>query len=226
MTVIALTSGMGTGVKYVAEQVARRLGFELVYREICPAGLESVPINPPRKESRWETGLAWLTAARQLDGLKELEELYRVAQRGNVLICGATPLHFLGEVANVTKIRVRTTMAVRVRRIMACMGTDEPDMALGKILQSDRRQAEALKCMFGINDFESPQLYDSVVDTGREPAETCAMQIAKLALQPISITAPAPWIIFEKMIEQIRLARENRNELAKGGCAESLNRSS
>ncbi len=226
MTVIALTSGMGTGVKYVAEQVARRLGFELFYREIGSAGLESVAVNPPRKDSRWETGLAWLMAARPLDGLNELEELCRLAQRGNVVICGATPLHFFGEVANVTKVRVRTTMAVRVRRIMACMGTDEPDLALGKILQSDRRQAEALKCMFGINDFESPQLYDSVVDTGREPAETCAMQIAKLAVQPIGITAPAPWTVFEKMIEQIRLARANRNELANSSCAESLNRSS
>lgn len=226
MTVIALTSGMGTGVKYVAEQVARRLGFDLVYREICPAGLESVPVNPARKDSRWETGLAWLMAARHFDGLNELEELYRLAQRGNVLICGATPLHFLGEVANVTKIRVRTTMAVRVRRIMACMGTDEPDLALGKILHSDRRQAEALKCMFGINDFERPQLYDSVVDTGREPAETCAMQIAKLAMRPIGTTAPAPWTVFEKMIEQIRVARANQNELTKGGYEESLNRSS
>ena len=224
MAVIALTSGMGTGVKYVAEQVARRLGIELVHREICPAGLPPITNNAAGNASRWETGLAWLRAAHHTDGLSELEALCRLAQRGNVLICGATPLHFFSDAANVTKIRVRTTMAVRVRRIMACMGTDEPDLALGKILQSDRRQSETLRQMFGISDYENPQLYDTVIDTGREPAEICAMQIAKLAVRSSAIAAPTPWSAFEQMIEQIRAARRNINDLANIGCAESLKR--
>jgi Cytidylate kinase-like family len=202
------------------------LGIELVHREICPAALVPVTANSARSESRWETGLAWLRAARHADGLNELEALCRLAQRGNVLICGATPLHFLADAANVTKIRVRTTMALRVRRIMACMGTDEPDLALAKILQSDRRQSETLQRMFGIDDSENPQLYDSVIDTGREPAEACAVQIAKLAVRNSAVAATSPWAVFEKMAEQVRVVRANLNELANIGSMESLNRSS
>ena len=226
MAVIALTSGMGTGVKYVAEQVARRLGIELVHREICPAALAPVAANLGPSESRWETGLAWLHAAHYADGLSELEALCRLAQRGNVLICGATPLHFFSDAANVTKIRIRTTMAVRVRRIMACMGTDEPDLALAKILQSDRRQSETLLRMFGIDDFENPQLYDCVIDTGREPAEACAVQIAKLAVRQSAMAATSPWTVFETMAEQVRVARENLNESSNVAGVESRNRSS
>lgn len=136
MAVIAVTSGMGTGVKYVAEHVARRLGLELVHREIGEAGRAVVPNTHhtlhESQRSRWDAGLDWLNAARDMVGLDELESVCRLAQRGNVLICGATPLHFLSDLTEVIKVRVRTTMALRVRRIMACMGTDQPDMALGK----------------------------------------------------------------------------------------------
>jgi Cytidylate kinase-like family len=223
MAVIALTSGMGTGVKYVAEQTARRLGVELVYREICPAGQE-IPAGTQRAiGSRWEAGLAWLKAAGNADGLAELEDLYRLAQRGNVLICGATALHFLSDVTHVVKIRVRTTMALRVRRIMACMGTDEPELALGKILQSDKRQSDALKQMFGIDDAENPTLYDSVVDTGREPAETCALQIVRLATRPTDIGVPTRWAKFDAMVEQVRRTRAAMNGESRDGGAETNN---
>ena len=223
MAVIAVTSGMGTGVKYVAEQIARRLGMELVHREICPAGLETVATTLERRESRWETGLARLSASRHADGLGELEALCRLAQRGNVLICGATPLHFLSDVTHATKIRVRTTMALRVRRIMACMGADEPDLALEKILQSDRRQCETLQRLFGIDDSENPNLYDAVIDTGREPAETCAFQIAKLAVRQGDIAAPTRWRTFDAMLDQIRGVRANLNELSGAGGVETTN---
>jgi hypothetical protein len=73
-------------------------------------------------------------------------------------------------------------MALRVRRIMACMNTEESELALAKILQSDQRQAETLNRLFRIRDSEQNDLYDLVVDTGREPAETCALQIIALAL--------------------------------------------
>ena len=211
MAVIALTSGMGTGVKYVAEHVARRLGLNLVHREIGEAGREAAPsANHTIHEShhsRWDAGLAWLNAAHNGSGLDELEDLCRLAQRGNVLICGATPLHFFSEVTEVIKVRVRTTMALRVRRIMACMGTDEPDLALAKILLGDQRQSDALRRMFKIDDAENPDLYDLIIDTGREPAENCALQIVKLATRPSENAARTRWLKLDAMVDQIRVIR-------------------
>ena len=65
MAVIAVTSGMGTGVKYVAEHVARCLGLELVHREIGEAGRAVAPNTHhtlhESQRSRWDAGLAWLT---------------------------------------------------------------------------------------------------------------------------------------------------------------------
>ena len=213
MAVIAVTSGMGTGVKYVAEHVARRLGLELVHREIGESGHAVAP-NTQRtlhesQRSRWDAGLAWLNAAGDMDGLDELESVCRLAQRGNVLICGATPLHFLSDLTEVIKVRVRTTMALRVRRIMACMGTDQPDMALAKILLGDQRQSDALRRMFKIDDAENPDLYDLVIDTGREPAENCALQIVKWAARPSENAARTRWATLETMLDQIRSLRSH-----------------
>lgn len=197
VAVIALTSSMGTGVKYVAEQVAQRLGLNLVYREICETArspmASAAQTAPETQATRWQTGLTYLHFHRQSAALADLEDLYRLVQRDNVLICGNTPLHFLSGVTHVVKVRVRTTMALRVRRIMACMNTDESELALEKILQCDQRQADTLSRLFRIKDAESRELYDLVVDTGREPVEDCALQIVSLALvkalQPTRLSA-------------------------------------
>lgn len=205
---------MGTGVKYVAEQVAQRLGLNLVYREICETARSTAPadtrIELNTQCTRGETGLRFLHLYRQNAALADLEDLYRLVQRDNLLICGNTPLHFLSDLPHVVKVRVRTTMALRVRRIMACMNTDESELALAKILQSDQRQAETLNRLFRIKDSESPGLYDLVVDTGREPAENCALHIAALALtktlQPTGLAAAK----LEAMVEQVRALRITR----------------
>ena len=251
MAVIAVTSGMGTGVKYVAEHVARHLGLELVHREIgeagravapdthhtvhesqrsrCWAGRPSPLVNHhtvhESQRSRWDAGLAWLNAAGDMGGLDELESVCRLAQRGNVLICGVTPLHFLSDLTEVIKVRVRTTMALRVRRIMACMGTDQPDMALAKILLGDQRQSDALRRMFKIDDAENPDLYDLVIDTGREPAENCALQIVKWAARPRENAARTRWAKLDTMLDQIRSLRSHPMQETQDGNTGSCTRS-
>ena len=211
MAVIALTSSMGTGVKYVAEQVAQRLGLNLVYREICEMARTALTFSahtvPETQASCWETGLRVLHAQRQRAALADLEDLYRLVQRDNVLICGNTPLHFLSAVTHVVKVRVRTTMALRVRRIMACMNTDESELALAKILQSDQRQADTLNRLFRIKDSESTELYDLVVDTGREPAENCALHIVGLASKKAQHATALSTLELDAMAEQVRALR-------------------
>lgn len=211
MAVIALTSSMGTGVKYVAEQVAQRLGLNLVYREICEmarvAVTDSAQQAPQTPKSHWATGLMALHTQRQSAALADLEDLCRLVQRDNVLICGNTPLHFLSEVTHVVKVRVRTTMALRVRRIMACMNTDESDLALAKILLSEQRQADTLNRLFQIKDSESNELYDLVVDTGREPAENCALHIVGLASKRAQAAAGPSKSHLDTMAAQVRALR-------------------
>ncbi len=211
MAVIALTSNMGTGVKYVAEQIAERLGLALVYREICETartcGSSAAQTGAEPQATRWESGLSFLQLHRQCAALADLEDLYHLVQRDNVLICGNTPLHFLSGVTRVIKVRVRTTMALRVRRIMACMNTDEPELALAKILQSDQRQSETLRRLFRIKDSESSDLYDLVVDTGRQPAEDCALQIVSLALMKVSQPVALPATKFDILLARVRALR-------------------
>ena len=202
---------MGTGVKYVAEQVAQRLGLNLVYREICEMARVAMSGSAqPGQEtpaSRWQTGLMALHAQRHSAALADLEDLCRLVQRDNVLICGNTPLHFLSEVTHVVRVRVRTTMALRVRRIMACMNTDESDLALAKILLSDQRQADTLHRLFRIKDSESTELYDLVVDTGREPAENCALHIVGLASKRVQAAAGSSIGHLDTMAAQVRALR-------------------
>lgn len=218
MAVVALTSGMGTGVKYVAEKVARQLGLELVHREVLPLGHDfpNVGVEAGVACGRWDAGLGWLKEAGCVEGLSNLEDICLLAQRGNVLICGATPLHFLSGVAHVTKVRVRTTMALRVRRIMACMGTDESNAALEKILQSDRMQSDVLRRLFGIQDFEQPSLYDAVIDTGREPADHCANQIVNLVDEIVRNNARSALDSLIEDVKDVRIELARHSTRARG----------
>ena len=185
MAVITLTSGIGTGAKHLAELVSRKLGLALAYRDISVANSVLPGANNPCQHSsapaRWERGLARLEQVAHGPGLAELEDIYRLARRNHVLICGATPLHFLADIEQVIKIRVRTTMALRVRRMMSFMDTENPEPALERILAGDQRQAATLFTLFDITNYEEPSLYDLVVDTGRDSVERIAEQIAVLA---------------------------------------------
>lgn len=219
MAVIALTSGIGTGSKHLAELVAKRLGLALAYREIATGGhTKSCDVNQRLTEPsapRWERGLAALNRDSNAAGLAELDDIYQLAQRGNVLICGTAPLHFLADIEQVIKIRVRTTMALRVRRIMACMNTDLPEPALDKILAGDQRQAAMLERLFQIPNLEDPSLYDLVVDTGREPVDSIAAQIVDRVTMPKFIPRAEYFLMLEGRLKRVRSSRNNRMDHEK-----------
>lgn len=71
--------------------------------------------------------------------------------------------------------------------------------------------------MFKIDDAENRNLYDLVIDTGREPAENCAIQIVKWAARPSENAARTRWAKLDTMLDQIRSLRSHPMKETRDG---------
>jgi Cytidylate kinase-like family len=191
MSIIVLTSEMGTSVKHLAEHIGRRLGLPVCNREIVePARKARCARADPHGPFGCNELVHFLAAQEGWESLSRVEEICGLAASGQALIVGSTAAMLLRDVAHVVRVRLRTTFKVRVDRIKECMGTNDSALASDKIVESDKRHSETLARLFGIADREDPALYDLVVDTGRDSIEVCAEKV--IALTREQRYAPTP----------------------------------
>jgi cytidylate kinase len=179
VAIIVLTRETGTQVEALAEQIARELGFSVCYRDLPLAADDATPASVECANRRLTPAEAIdaLALKRDRAGLEAMEETLVMALRGSIVLCGSLAAHLLQDVGHALRVRVRATMALRVRRLAALLETDDTELALAQVLQSDQRARCALARMFAVHDPEDCTLYDAVVDTGRLPALDCARQI-------------------------------------------------
>lgn len=183
MAVIAMTREMGSLGQEVAEGVARALGLRVVYHEVIDHVAERM--NRPRSAvtrflecgpgrfKRWHadnTGLDLYTA----------EEILDLAYVGNVIIRGWGATCLLQPVLHVPRVRVCAPMAVRIRRIMERLGSDDRDYVEGEIRRSDAGHAAIVARLTGAG-WEDPTLYDLVLNTERDPLQLCIDEIVGMA---------------------------------------------
>jgi len=195
MPIIAMTRETGTLVDRVAECVARALTLSIHHCDIPEQACGEAPLKPAVRCGESVDPLELLgTLAQRKDAgsLKAIEEIVRVALEGNVIICGWAATQFLRGFPNVLRIRVRTTMALRVKRMLAALDVDDPEEALAHILRSDIQAHNKLAQVFGVADREDSALYDLVLDTGRHTVSECADQVVlRLQTQRLIDTAYA-----------------------------------
>jgi cytidylate kinase len=216
MAVVVLTCEMGTSVKYLAETLARKLGAPIFYREV-EGGAGSVNAREQSQPAGFAALIDAFAREKNRVELSAIEDICALAARGDVMLVSSTATQLLRDVPHVIRVRVRTTMALRVRKIMACMGTDQPESALTKILESDRRHSEALARLFAIADREDPAHYDLVVDTGRESVDVCAERIISLTREERHAPTADSLSRLAQMLALARAPRMPRNTPARAG---------
>ncbi|RZL64181.1 MAG: BON domain-containing protein [Variovorax sp.] len=193
MPVIAMTQEMGSLAKDVAVRLSETLGLSVMRHEVIEHVADRMQV-PQSLIGRLREGKAGLverfTTDRRSLALYTAEELYALADRGNVVLRGWGATCLLRPVPHVVCVRVTRSMPRRIEWLMGDLGTEDAEFAEAEIRRSDTAHASRMHDQFGVN-WGDPVLYDLVLNTDRLSVDSCVEQIASLVRRPEFAETPA-----------------------------------
>ena len=205
MAVIAMTREMGTLGKDVAQGIADSLGLRVIHSELVEHDLAVRLGVQDSAVHRYLEGQESLLERWKIDKDKlsqyTAEEILEFAQAGNVVIRGWGAVAVFRAVPHVLRVRVCAPMPFRERVIMERLGLKTVGEARSEIEQNDAAHARIMRGFFGVN-WENPQLYHVVVNTGSVPIDTC-VRIVRLLVddQAFQESAASRAALADKLIQ-------------------------
>src|SRR5262245_23815759 len=153
MNVLTITRDFGAGGYEAAHQLADRLGWELLDRELLhqAAALEHLPDAELERLDEKAISMAdrfrlHPPHQRYLHGLTEAAR--QAAARGKVVLVGRGTGHLLSDTPNVLHLRLVAAKEWRVRRMMTREGWTR-EYALARCTEEDRIRAKFTRYFFG-----------------------------------------------------------------------------
>ena len=186
MPVIAMTQEMGSLAKDVAQELAATLNLSMLRHEVVDhvAGKMHVSTSLIKRLREGKAGLMErATTDRARVALFSSEEVFELANQGNVVIRGWGATCLLRPVPHVVTVRITRSVPKRVEWLMNHLETDDRDFAEGEIRRSDHAHASRMHQQFGVT-WGDPVLYDLVLNTDRLSVPSCVEQIRQLTLRP------------------------------------------
>lgn len=186
MPVIAMTQEMGSLAKDVSLQLAQAGQLAIMRHEVLEnvAGRMHVPGSLISRLREGKAGLVErLTTDRERVAVYTAQEVFALADKGNIVLRGWGATCLLRPVRHVLRVRVTRPFRQRVAWLMAHLGTDDESFAEDEVRRSDNAHASRMHDQFGVT-WGDPLLYDLVLNTDRVSVESCVEQIRQLASRP------------------------------------------
>lgn len=186
MPVIAMTQEMGSLAKDVALQLAQASHLSIMRHEVLEhvAGRMHVPSSLISRLREGKAGLVErFTTDQERVAVYTAQEVFALADRGNVVLRGWGATCLLRPVRHVLRVRVTRPFEKRVEWLMDQLGTDDVGFAEAEVRRSDHAHAARMHDQFGVT-WGDPLLYDLVLNTDRVSVESCVAQIQHLAGRP------------------------------------------
>ncbi|MCZ8251346.1 MAG: cytidylate kinase family protein [Hylemonella sp.] len=186
MAVIAMTQEMGSLAKDVAMELASTMNLSMLRHEVVDhvAGKMHVSSSLIKRLREGKAGLIErATADTASMALYTAEEVYELANRGNVVLRGWGATCLLRPVPHVVTVRITRSFHKRVEWLMNHLETDDRDFAESEIRRSDHAHATRMHQLFGVT-WGDPVLYDLVLNTDRLSVHSCVEQIRQLTQRP------------------------------------------
>ena len=186
MPVIAITHEMGSLAKEVALDLARTQNLTVMRHEVGDHVAEKMHVSKSMI-NRLREGKAGmverLTADKESIALYTAEELFELAQKGNVVLRGWGATCLLHPISHVVCVRITRPMPKRVEWLMSELDTDDAEFAESEIRRSDAAHSARMHHQFGVT-WGDPVLYDLVLNTDRVSVASCVEQIMLMAGRP------------------------------------------
>lgn len=193
MPVIAMTHEMGSLAKDVALELAQSLNLAVMRHEVVEHVAQKMHM-PSSLISRVREGKAGLiermTTDKERFALYSTEEVFALANQGNVVMRGWGASCILRPVPHVVCVRVTRSFEKRVEWLMEHLETDDRDVAEAEIRRSDSAHATRMHQQFGVT-WGDPVLHDLILNTDRLSVATCVEQIRLLTTRPEFQETPA-----------------------------------
>ncbi|MFN4361135.1 MAG: cytidylate kinase family protein [Hylemonella sp.] len=186
MAVIAMTQEMGSLAKDVATELAAAMNLTMLRHEVVDhvAGKMHVSSSLIKRLREGKAGLIErATADTASMALYTAEELFELANQGNVVLRGWGATCLLRPVPHVVTVRITRSFHKRVEWLMNHLETDDRDFAESEIRRSDHAHATRMHQQFGVT-WGDPVLYDLVLNTDRLSVHSCVEQIRQLTQRP------------------------------------------
>jgi len=207
MPVIAMTQEMGSLAKDVALRLAETMGLAVMRYEIVDrvAGAMDLPKSLVGRLRAGKAGLVErMTTDKRSIAMYTADELYALAERGNVVLRGWGATMLLRPVPHVVCVRITRSMDKRIAWVMEHLGTDDAALAEAEIRRSDRARAARMNDLFDVS-WGDPVLYDLVLNTDRVSIESCVEQIRSLTARPEFAETPDSHALLASLALQARV---------------------
>lgn len=182
MAIIAMSRELGSLGTVIGTAVAKKLGYEYIYQEITSDAARDYEVveeqlvrvveKAPRFFERLKGDYRRYQAFVQA-------QVYKAAQRDNVILIGRWSTLLLREVSHAIRVRVTATDEVRAQRVMEMMQVGK-EKALEMVRENDTDRGERMAHLYGV-DWKAPHLYDLVLNTEKVSVEAGAELIETLA---------------------------------------------
>ncbi|MET3381824.1 MULTISPECIES: cytidylate kinase family protein [Variovorax] len=207
MPVIALTQEMGSLAKDVSLKLAETLGLAVMRHEVIEHVADRMQVSTSLI-GRLRGGKAGLVERLTTDSrsvaLYTAEELFALADRGNVVLRGWGATCLLRPVPHVVCVRITRSLKKRVEWLMGDLETDDAEFAEAEIRRSDQAHAARMHAQFGVT-WGDPVLYDLVLNTDRLSVESCVEQIRLMVNRPEFAETPASRALLANMALEARV---------------------
>jgi cytidylate kinase len=205
MAVIAMTREMGSLGKDVAAGLADQMGLTVIHHELVEHHLAEKLGVKESTVHRYLEGEASILERWKIDKEKlsryTAEEILELASKGNVVIRGWGAVAVLRAVPHVLRVRICAPMPFRERVMAERLGLKSPSETTSDILQNDATHARIMRGHFRVN-WEDPQLYHVVLNTGSVPVDACVKIVRLLAERPeFQETEETNSVLADKLLE-------------------------
>ena len=185
MPVITMTREMGSLGSNIAQEVARRLGYQFLRNDLLRSVAREYRVHESRLVGAVEEAPGFLERLRppRFRYRAYLEAaVLAAALSDKVVLVGRWSTLFLRGIPHAIAVRVCAPFDARVRRVMERHGLDRDEAARRTAAYDDGVRAR-MRQMFDV-DWTDPLLYDLVVNTGAVTVSTAVGQVLNLAAAP------------------------------------------
>ncbi len=185
MAIITISRQLGSLGNEIARQLEKQLKLKHLDKESLEEQFdkwgvpgENIRKYDERKPTFWEN----FSTDKDLYLHFMKKAILDVAAKGNCIILGRGGQLLLGEIPGILKIRIIAPLSLKIQRVMDRYSCEKRD-AEKMIRQNDTDRAGFHKFFFNVN-WESPDLYDLVLNTESLPLDTMITMIKEILKTP------------------------------------------